>query len=125
MTTARLSGLLGTLTIVAIACCQVGCFGGSAQSVSGDATGGAAVDETVYNYNGGKYIQVTPHAKHKQQADGADDSDDTEASDVTGSSPQLATMCFAMVSCPLGVPMYPGARCYCPTVYGPAWGIAR
>jgi hypothetical protein len=83
------------------------------------------VDETVYNYDGGKYIQVTPHAKHKQQADDTEDSDDADVSGITDSGPQFATICYAAVSCPLGVQMFPGARCYCPTVYGPAWGIAR
>ena len=41
-------------------------------------------------------------------------------------SPRYATMCVTQIgSCALGMPIIAGNACYCPTFYGPAWGIAQ
>lgn len=38
----------------------------------------------------------------------------------------FASICAtAYGSCYLGAPLCRGAPCYCPTVYGPVWGIAQ
>lgn len=38
----------------------------------------------------------------------------------------FASICAtAYGSCYLGMPLCRGSPCYCPTVYGPVWGIAQ
>lgn len=70
----------------------VGCIGGDATSISGNAQGGAGIDVKVYNHP------------------------------VPGNILPATACGTPYGSCPMGVIIPKGSVCYCPSPYGPIWG---
>ena len=101
---------LRVLMIVALIAVVGGCIGGSANSIVGDAEGGAGVNVDIYKAPGSIYIQASPGAMRQLRPE------------YRGI---VATMCGTPLgSCPMSVPIQIGSSCFCPTYQGPVYGLA-
>lgn len=97
--------------VICIALTLSGCVGGDANTIDGDAKGGAGMDVEVYRSDNATYFEAGP-----------------------GGSRQLRQRYRAMVasvcstpygSCAMSVAIPKGSSCYCPSFYGAVWGQAN
>lgn len=96
------------LTAMFAAALVSGCVGGSANSTSGDAVGGAGMDVEVYKSGNSVYFEAGSGGsrQHRQQYRNS-----------------VAMYCGTpQGSCPMAVGIPKGAPCYCPSQWGPVWG---
>ena len=96
--------------LVAILLISACFYGGDAETISGNATGGSAADVTVNKYPGGRSYEL-------------------RAGDYRNlpPPPSPAYACYTNFgACPMAVPVPVESSCFCPSPYGGAVnGIAR
>ena len=86
---------IGQILVLFLSALLIGCVGGNATSISGNAQGGAGIDVDVYHHSVPAYI-----------------------------TPATVCETF-YGSCPMGVIIPIGSACYCPSFSGPIWGQSR
>ena len=98
------------LVVLFLSALLAGCFGGRAQSNSGDAYGGAAVDVEVYRSDDSIYFEANPGGTRELRQQYRD---------------TLSTFCMTpQVSCQMFHAVVAGSPCFCTGPMGTFYGNA-